>query len=285
MCGKAIADHLCELASESSESRVYAMDTLAMLITSQLSAESVPATAQGPSRMTRLGPGATEFLSIVPNNSHNNNNNNDSNNGNEDGTTTASSKIVVSQSDLLAPLCQTIETTERALVAEAGITALQSILEDSGHTVEGLAWTAVIAAVTSLSGHDNDDTQETRQRHGSDWSSCCMLAFRCLKLIVDDFLDQLPPFSEQSSPRVALLDCCAAFGRSWHDVNTSLTAIGLLWTIADQDQDSSSTIDVSVQPMVVLVEWYRPWQTSLFGVLLCVCVCIVCFHHLGWSHC
>jgi hypothetical protein len=49
------------------------------------------------------------------------------------------------------------------------------------------------------------------------------------------------------TPRAALLDCCSSFGSSRHDVNISLTAIGLLWSIADQDSNSWS-IDVSPFP-------------------------------------
>ena len=69
-----------------------------------------------------------------------------------------------------------------------------------------------------------------------------MLSFRCLKLIVDDFLDILPspPDLCSAGTRSALLDCCAAFGSSQHDVNTSLTATGMLWTIADQDLTPNS---------------------------------------------
>jgi hypothetical protein len=57
-----------------------------------------------------------------------------------------------------------------------------------------------------------------------------------------DYLNDLLALSDATGrqPRSALLDCCAAFGSSEHDVNTSLTAAGMLWTIADQDATSSS---------------------------------------------
>ena len=83
-------------------------------------------------------------------------------------------------------------------------------------------------------------------RSSSDWSPCCNMAFRCLKLIVDDFLDVFPEIdvSSEVSSRRALLDCCTAFGSSRHDVNMSLTATGMLWTIADQNP-SPLAVDVS----------------------------------------
>ena len=73
-----------------------------------------------------------------------------------------------------------------------------------------------------------------------------------LKLIffstyVVDFLDELPEPENMSlnTTRKALLDCCVSFGSSQHDVNISLTATGMLWTIADQDPAPSS-VDVSI---------------------------------------
>lgn len=57
-----------------------------------------------------------------------------------------------------------------------------------------------------------------------------------------DYLNDLLALSDSGglSPRSALLDCCAAFGSSEHDVNTSLTASGMLWTIADRDATAFS---------------------------------------------
>jgi hypothetical protein len=105
-------------------------------------------------------------------------------------------------------------------------------------------WSVLIAAIASLSGDVSKLPKDGLNRSGTEWSTCCMLAFRCLKLIVDDFLEQLPPMSDSpDAPRRALLDCCSSFGSSRHDVNISLTAIGLLWSIADLDSHSWS-IDV-----------------------------------------
>ena len=63
----------------------------------------------------------------------------------------------------------------------------------------------------------------------------------CFCSLLLDFLNDMPG---QEETRIALLDCCACFGSSRYDVNTSLTAIGMIWTIADQDSPPSA-VDVS----------------------------------------
>lgn len=59
---------------------------------------------------------------------------------------------------------------------------------------------------------------------------------------ISDFLDVLPESIESklNPSKSALLECCVAFGRSNYDLNTSLTATGMLWTIADQDSTHAS---------------------------------------------
>ena len=89
--------------------------------------------------------------------------------------------------------------------------------------------------------------------------SCWLTCRFCIVLFLTscvwdttDFLDELPkPLTDTASSsnpkkttRTALLDCCASFGSSKHDVNISLTATGMLWTVADQDP-LPSTVDVS----------------------------------------
>ena len=146
---------------------------------------------------------------------------------------------------LLTPLCETITKTQHRDVAEAGLNALHVILEGNGHNLSGEAWSIIIDAISTLSGCEMDscNVDDYIDRSFSDWATCSSLAFRCLKLIVDDFLDELPSGDLSISTRAALLDCCAAFGSSQHDVNTSLTATGMLWTIADQNS-SPSSLDV-----------------------------------------
>jgi hypothetical protein len=57
-----------------------------------------------------------------------------------------------------------------------------------------------------------------------------------------DFMNEL---ADLKTARIALLDCCAAFCSSRYDINTSLTATGMLWSIADKDS-SCASVNVSM---------------------------------------
>ena len=229
-----VARQLCSWAAEteSPSARLFAMDTVAMLILSHISvgdgnaeaAEGIPASFIGPGKIIYRNPRRNQYFAAekIPKEEK------------EDSTMPAS----VPHLDLLKPLCECIQTVKEATVAEAGLETLHNVLESAGHKLSGGdVWAVVIDAVASLS---------SPERSQSDWAPGCMLGFRCLKLIADDFLD-LALVDGSVSSRTALLNCCFAFGCSRHDVNTSLTAIGLLWKIADQDpgSDSSSEDDVS----------------------------------------
>lgn len=137
--------------------------------------------------------------------------------------------------ELLTPLCEAISASTKRDAAEVGLQKLKGILE-LGHNISG-AWLKIIDSLTALSGGTN---VAAINRTSSEWSLCCTNAFGCLRLIVDDFLDS--DEDKTNFIRTALLDCCASFGTSQHDVNISLTATGMLWTIADQD-DSPESVD------------------------------------------
>jgi hypothetical protein len=230
-CGGPISSAFCSLAASSKEARAFAMDMLSLLVTTQLSDKPIPASLMGPAQVLSEKPSRSQLLDVVA------------------MTHGQQSIEEMSQVDLLRPLCDTIKSSTQVGVAEAGMSSLHSLLEESGHNLSGKVWTVVIQAVSSLSG----DSSYVIDRTGPDWSGCCALAFRCLKLIVDDFLDELPPPTDDSSvaPRKALMECCSWFGSSRHELNTSLTAIGLLWTIADQDADTSS-IERALDKLVFL---------------------------------
>jgi hypothetical protein len=246
-CGRRISAHLCALSATSMDIRDYAMDTLAMLVTSQLLDEpAVPPLSSGPGRIVTETPNKNEYFVVeeLPMKKF-------------AGEESGNAPISLSQADLIGPLCDTIHSAESADAAETVISALRSILEGVGHHLTGNVWTVIVESVASLSGDASFSRDGVPDRSGSEWAPCSVIAFRCVKLIVDDFIDQLPPSSDAPSPaRTALLDCCFYFGASRHDVNTSLTAIGLLWSIADQDSNSWS-IDVSriAVEMVLRAMW------------------------------
>jgi len=138
---------------------------------------------------------------------------------------------------LIEPLCHCISQTSLLSVAELGLTKLKSIVED-GYNVSD-AWLIIIDTLSTIAAQKTE---------GVGWGSCCSIGFGCLKLIVDDFLNDMPG---QEETRIALLDCCACFGSSRYDVNTSLTAVGMIWTIADQDSPPSA-VDHVLSKLAVL---------------------------------
>jgi hypothetical protein len=229
-CGKTLSKQLCTWAATtgSASARLFAMDVVAMLILSHVAAhenddgimpEGFPTTFSGPGRIVYDNPRRNQYLAVERVTTEHDV-------GKKDGD-----GHLVPHADLLTPLCQCIQTAQVAAVAEAGVDALHSVLESAGHKLTGGdAWAVLIDAVASLS---------SSKRSQSDWAASCMVGFRCLKLIVDDFID-LAMMDGSDSSRMSLMDCCFSFGSSRHDVNTSLTAIGLLWKIADQDAGDKS---------------------------------------------
>ncbi|GMH77059.1 hypothetical protein TrRE_jg8468, partial [Triparma retinervis] len=95
----------------------------------------------------------------------------------------------------------------RPETVEAGLSALQGILESQGQAIRE-AWPLVIATVGARPGSNT--------------------AFRCLRFIVDDFVEILG-----EEEMTCLLKCSKEFATSKADVNASLTAVGMIWTVSD----------------------------------------------------
>jgi C-terminal region of Mon2 protein len=160
----------------------------------------------------------------------------------------------VSHSDLLSPLCNTIQSTDKPEVAESALWTLNSVLEGSGHHLTGPVWSLVVLSLQSLSGEETVNPA----RASSTWSECCTHSFRCLKLIVDNFIDDFRGASKENLLVLSsLLDCCSSFGQSRQDLNTSLTAIGLMWTISDQAA-SSDVVQYALANLTMLSSDTRP---------------------------
>ncbi|KAL3917406.1 MAG: hypothetical protein SGILL_004729 [Bacillariaceae sp.] len=224
--GATIFDVLCSAALESSSARLFFMDIVATMIISHVAEEdSIPASFKGPATILYNDPRQNQYLAV------------------DKETSIGSNEEIISQVDLLSPLCKLIAGAKSTDVAEVGLEALYAILESTGHKLRNDAWKQVIDAIASV---------PTAEHSASEWVDCCQLGFRCLKLIVDDFLDDAA-----TAARTALLDCCSTFGSSRHDVNTSLTAIGLLWSIADQDAGKTS-VERALEKLVLLSRDPRP---------------------------
>lgn len=255
--GQTVTAHLCSIAanSDSRLARFFAMDTLSCIASTAFHNSNdkeyfgrITLPLQGVKHIdecfrkeiSTLSSGETEGSSV--------------------------SLFDIEHDKLLHPLCKSITVTENRDTAEAGLKHLQVILESAGHNITSEGWLVIIEGISALSG---SNIASPIDRSSSDWSSCCNMAFRCLKLIVDDFLDVFPEIDVPSkmSSRRALLDCCAAFGSSRHDVNMSLTATGMLWTIADQNP-SPSAVDVSFFTNAVTV--ISKWAFHSFIFYLCL---------------
>lgn len=134
---------------------------------------------------------------------------------------------------LLRPLCQCIYLSDVPTghqaqltdIAELGLTCVKQIVND-GYNLSS-SWMEIIHTLSIVARSDTSH---------KDSFTCCTIAFGCLKLVVDDVLNELSDQedTEIDAIRIALLDCCSTFGSSTVDINISLTAIGMLWTIADQ---------------------------------------------------
>lgn len=212
---------ICSLASEVPSFRPFFMDLLSMLIVSHVMEDeaAVPAPFFGPGKVVFAEPRQNQLLAA------------------EKCTTEEAKGEPVSQLDLLGPLCEYISTAKTFVIAESGLEALYSVLESTGHKLENETWDKIVKAIASV---------PSQEHSSNDWTVACQIGFRCLKLIVDDFLEEAA-----ESARSALLECCSSFGSARHDLNTSLTAIGLLWTIADQDSGTKS-VDRALAKLVLL---------------------------------
>jgi len=231
-CVAPISSHICSFASVAPALRVSVMDTVAMLILFRTCEEKNPMAFEAPASLVYTIPKQHQLLAVEPTKRQ----------PVDVSDATVKSHADVPQTELFAPVCECIRTVKSAVVAETATTMLLGMLEKVGHILSGEVWAVIISAISSLSG-------DTEERRSTEWSNCCLLGFRCLKLIVDDFLDYLPPLSNTNSMALeSLLDCCSSFGRSRHDVNTSLTAIGLVWSIAGPHAGPDA-IDVSPDSM------------------------------------
>eukprot|EP00956_Cyclotella_meneghiniana_P003572 scaffold4387_cov32-Cyclotella_meneghiniana.AAC.5 len=166
--------------------------------------------------------------------------------------------------NLLKILCDTMHHTEHPETAETGLNALHVILEGAIHNVSGDNLVGVIETLSRLSGltkSDNDQHNDT-DRSSKSWANVSSKAFQIFKIIFDEFLEPSVHESPEqpcdtAKEQEAIVDCCVSFGKSRHDVNTSLTATGMLWTLADQDP-TPATLDLVLAKLSYLALDDRP---------------------------
>lgn len=245
-----VAKHLCEIVARSSstELQLFALEVLIHFMPLSLSKSEVSLKyGLGPLMVPAKEPPLEVFpIEAISNAS----------------ASLKTVKVDSERSDpqLLAILCQTIQSSTQVNTTENCLNALLVVLEEEGHNLSGENLRTVMVTLSILSGCESSGNDEAIDRSTKQWSNVSSLAFQNLKLILDDFLEMS---STMDSPlksieeRDAMLDCCVAFGRSRHDVNTSLTAIGMLWSLADQDV-SPGTLDVVLSKLSWLAMDNRP---------------------------
>eukprot|EP00536_Pseudo-nitzschia_multiseries_P016159 jgi/Psemu1/247367/estExt_Genewise1.C_10330010 len=209
-CGADLLRQLCTVSSEVPSFRPFLMDMMVLLIVSLVmeDEDGIPAPFFGPGKILYSDPRQNQLLAV------------------EKIVLDESMRETVSQLDLLGPLCEYISNADNSNAAEAGLDALYSVLESTGHKLNDECWIQIVEAIATV---------PSAEHSSDDWTAACQVGFRTLKLIIDDFLEDAAKLA-----RTALLECCSTFGSAHHDMNTSLTAIGLLWTIADQDKGTES---------------------------------------------
>lgn len=223
-----VAKHLCEIVAKSSSTELqsFAMEVLTHFMPQSLSKQNV-STEYGlgplmvPDKVRPL-----EIQPIVINDSGVDNK-------------PRNEQTEPSDHQLLTILCQTIQRSTQVETAENSLNALLVVLEGEGHNLSRETLITIMDTLSILSGCEYESDDHTIDRSTKQWSNVSSLAFQNLKLILDEFLEMSS--SSMNTPlnsieeRNAIIDCCVAFCRSRHDVNTSLTATGMLWNLADRD--------------------------------------------------
>ncbi|EGZ09297.1 hypothetical protein PHYSODRAFT_525769 [Phytophthora sojae] len=125
---------------------------------------------------------------------------------NEDGP---ASPHVFDQQELFGPLLK----LARSDMKDRTLTGMLEMLNACGHLLSS-GWPLILAAVQEACENGDGKTQ--------------VLAFKCLRLIVDDLVVSIP-----SSYLPDCIKCIGRFGSRAKDVNISLTAVNELWSVAD----------------------------------------------------
>ncbi|KAI9991158.1 hypothetical protein PInf_018790 [Phytophthora infestans] len=116
---------------------------------------------------------------------------------------------VFDQQELFVPLLKLARSDMR----DRTLTGMLEMLNACGHLISA-GWPLILSAVQEACEIGDGKTQ--------------VLAFKCLRLIVDDLVVSIP-----SSYLPDCIKCIGRFGSYANDVNISLTAVNELWSVAD----------------------------------------------------
>ncbi len=128
-------------------------------------------------------------------------------------------------------------------------------------TLKGVAVAAYFpeSPISNEKQKDNEKEEGTIPHHHQHpvlvpWGgNCLLLAFNSLKLIIDDFLDWVP-----SCDVWKIVSAIGAFGHQSEDINLSLTAVGMLWTVCDYFSGMNSTWNAMFDELQSLSADRRP---------------------------
>lgn len=251
---EALALHLCDIVANSTapEYRTFAMEILIHFIPLSIETSenlSVPRSRpiSAPTQQS-----TSNLLDIVP--------------IQRDTTHNVDSPSTKSDVHLLQILCNTMQQTRQPETAETGLNALHIVIEGACHNLSGGNLVVVIGTLAVLSGDASSESKNPGDidRSTKSWMNVSIKSFQIFKLIFDDFLEPGESPSHEHSvsdgsakEQGAIVDCCVSFGKSRHDVNTSLTATGMLWTLADQDP-TAETLNLVLSKLSYLALDDRP---------------------------
>lgn len=172
------------------------------------------------------------------------------------------SSHLLAQSDLLNSLIA-LTSIPYDDIRNGTIEGLYNLLQEGGHAVEG-GWEIVLELLLSVpSGVAEGGAKAPLPSVGAGatakpdfdsgygqpaWSrEALQVAFSCLKLVVDDFLDLLP-----HDVIIKAVNCVSAFSAQNVDVNISLTSIEMLWKVTDYMMMSSRKVGDEKATSVVM---------------------------------
>jgi hypothetical protein len=141
--------------------------------------------------------------------------------------------VLVRQVDVY-PVSSTVATDYD--VRSSGYQTLNQILESSGHSLE-VGWPTIFGMLNNVCKRPEGGraTPPTAAHRGD--ANLVRIAFPSLQLICTDFLSSL-----DNDAMRQCISCLGCFGQQQDDVNITLAAIGLLWSVSDAVQADSKDL-------------------------------------------
>lgn len=142
--------------------------------------------------------------------------------------------VLVRQVDVY-PVSSTLATDYD--VRSSGYQTLNQILESSGHSLE-VGWPTIFGMLNNVCKRPDTGGRATPPAvaHRGD-ANLVRIAFPSLQLICTDFLSSL-----DNDAMRQCISCLGCFGQQQDDVNITLAAIGLLWSVSDAVQADSKDL-------------------------------------------